>query len=175
MSQYVKVNGVLRSINKEYTKVGVTLRRVTEKYVKVNGVLRNLYNRNFSKNTWTVLSSNSEDVPSVGSATNINNWIYSRYNAVVEVLLQSTMEFLNGDIFNISFKVDTDEEDNIDAYGQGASIMVYNSNNRSNNCALSGSSPSDDSVNTYTGTLTLTQNGYLKVEIELESCGEQCH
>lgn len=172
MSQYVKVNGVLRSINKEYAKVGGTLRSVTQKYVKVNGILRNLYNRDFSKNTWTVLSSNSEDIPSVGSITNINRWVYSRYNVIVKVVLQSTMEFLRGDVFNITFKVDTDEEDNPDAQGQGASIIVRNSNNSSNNCALSGSSPSDDSVNTYTGTLTLTQNGCLKAEIELESCGD---
>lgn len=172
MSQYVKINGVLRSINKEYTKVNGVLRSVTQKYVKVNNVLRNLYNRDFSKNIWTILSSNSASYSVGNSVSGLSKWIYSKGGTIVKIVLQSTMEFLKGDVFNITFKVDTDEEDNPDAQGQGASIIVHNSNNSSNNCALSGSSPTDDSVNTYTGTLTLTQNGCLKVEIELESCGD---
>ena len=172
MSQYIKVNGILRNINKEYTKVGGILRDVTQKYVKVNGVLRNLYNRDFSKNEWIVLTSNSGYIPAVGSImTELDSWIFSRGGTVVKVTLQSTMEFLKGDTFNITLRVYTDEDSNPDAIRQGADMIVYNSNSLSNGVTISGSSPNSGEVQ-YTGTLTLTQNGYLKIDIELESCGD---
>ena len=183
MSEYIGVNNIAREIKEKYVGINGVAREVQSEYLGVNNLAREVFtSRDLSKNMWRVVSlahggsSTNSMLSTVGSTFTplSEKWLYSSGAGVSEVTLCSTIKFLRGDTFKITFFADLDlseeEEKFNDAYGQMCFMTAYNSNDTSN--SASASLRTEIERGEQTVNLIMTSDGYLRICLSLESCGE---